>query len=143
MFEDPDVQIRITCDENKIINFGTNHTSSPELTTLRPFMVAMHAFLTQPVCLSLNTPWAGTARMTTVRLRSVLITIEPSVGGSKKIGPATNEREAKEESRNLGNKPSDGTGPIRSYSYCAFPPLLCLVSVLHCGEISNVIPCVG
>jgi len=50
---------------------------------------------------------------------------------------------AKEESGNLGNKPSDGTGPIRSYPYCAFPPLLCLVSVLHCGEISNVIPCVG
>ena len=85
-------------------------------------MVAMHAFLTQLPCLSLYTPWTGTAQMTTVRLRSVLITIEPSVGGSKKIGPATYEREAKEESRNLGNKPSDGTGPIRSYSYCAFPP---------------------
>ena len=86
--------MRITYDENKINNFGINHTSSPELTTLRPFMVAMHASLTQPACLSLYTPWTGTARMTTVGLRSVLITIGPFVCGSKKIGPA-NERGGK------------------------------------------------
>jgi hypothetical protein len=47
--EDPE---RIAYDENKINNFGIDDASSPELTTLRPFMVAMHAFVAQPACLS-------------------------------------------------------------------------------------------
>ncbi len=106
-------------------------------------MVAMHLFLTQ---LPLYTPGLAQHDDETSDNREIKIGSDHDRAalhcGSKKISPAAADEqpgkpEAKEESGNPGNRVT------HKQLLETVPPLLCLVSVLHCGEISNVVPCAG